>query len=81
MLHAISYMDFRIKFYSAKDPVHPEFDCFAGRPHLQAWFEKALQRPSVLSHHNKDFAGDDSAAFCQKNVQEVLQLQKEHGTL
>lgn len=81
MLHAISYMDFRIKFYSARDPLYPEFDCFVGRPHLKAWFEQACQRASVHSHYNKDFAGDDSAEFCQKNVKEVLQLQKQHGTL
>jgi glutathione S-transferase len=81
MLHAISYMDFRIRFYSAKDPLYPEFDVFAGRPALQAWYGQALQRPSVQCHYNKDFAGDDSAVFCQKNVQEVLQLQKKHGTL
>ena len=81
MLHAISYMDFRIRFYSAKDPLYPEFDCFGGRPNLKAWFNQVCQRPSVLSHYNKDYTGDDSAGFCQKNVQEVLQLQKQHGTL
>lgn len=81
MLHAISYMDFRVKFYDAKDPLYPEFDCFDKRPNLKAWWEDAVQRPSVLSHYNVDFDGDDSAEFCQKNVQAVLDLQEENGTL
>jgi glutathione S-transferase len=80
-LHAISYMDFRAKFYEAKDPLHPEFDCFENRPNLEAWYKDAIQRPSVIHHYNVDFQGDDSAEFCQKNVQEVLDLQKENATL
>jgi glutathione S-transferase len=75
MLHAISYMDFRVNFYDAKDPLYPEFDCFEGRPNLKAWWEESIQRPSVTCHYNKDFAGDDSAAFLQQNVQDVLALQ------
>ena len=75
MLHAISYMDFRVNFYDAKDPLYPDFDCFEGRPNLKAWWEESIQRPSVTCHYNKDFEGDDSAAFLQQNVQEVLALQ------
>ena len=81
MLHAISYVDFRVKFYDAKDPLHPEFNCFENRPNLEAWWNEAIQRPSVTNHYNVDFQGDDSADFCQKNVSQVLALQKEHGTL
>ena len=81
MLHAISYMDFRVNFYDAKDPLYPTFNCFENRPNLEAWWKDAIQRPSVLSHYNVDFEGDDSADFCQKNIQEVLELQKKHGTL
>ncbi len=73
MLHAISYLDFRSKFYEAKDPLYPDFDCFENRPNLLAWWNDAIQRPSVTSHYNVDFAGDDSAEFCQRNVQEVLE--------
>ena len=80
MLHAISYMDFRAKFYDAKDPLYPDFDCFDGRPHLHQWWQQCLERPSVTSHYNVGFTGDDSAAFCQANVKAVLDLQKEHGT-
>lgn len=79
MLHAISYLEFRAKFYDAKDPIYPEFDCFAGRPNLHAWWIEALERPSVKSHYNVEFSGDDSAANCQKHVQAVLELQREHG--
>ena len=80
-LHAISYMDFRVNFYDAKDPLHPEFNCFENRPNLEAWWKNAIQRPSVIHHYNVDFQGDDSAEFCQKNVQQVLDLQKENSTL
>lgn len=80
MLHAISYMDFRIRFYTAKDPLYPEFDVFGGRPALKAWYDRAVLRPSVQSHYQKDYEGDDSPAHCQRHVQAVLALQKEHGT-
>ena len=79
MLHAISYMDFRAKFYDAKDPLYPDFDCFDGRPHLQAWWHESIERPSVKSHYHVDFFGDDSAAYCQTQVAAVLAAQQEHG--
>ena len=75
MLHAISYMDFRVNFYDAKDPLYPDFDCFDKRPNLKAWWDESIQRPSVTCHYNLDFEGDDSAAFLQRNVQEVLAAQ------
>ena len=74
-------MDFRVKFYDAKDPLYPEFDVFENRPNLEAWWKDNIQRPSVLQHYNVDFEGDDSAEFLRKNVDEVLELQREHGTL
>jgi glutathione S-transferase len=80
MLHAISYMDFRGKFYGAGDPLHPDFDCFEGRPNLQAWWDEAILRPSVTHHYNVDFVGDDSAEYCQLNVQQVLDAQQEHAS-
>jgi glutathione S-transferase len=80
MLHAISYMDFRVRFYAAKDPLYPDFDCFDKRPSLRSWWEESIQRPSVTSHYNVDFAGDDSAGFCQDSVQSVLKLQQENST-
>jgi glutathione S-transferase len=72
MLHAISYTEFRSKFYPAKDPLHPGFDWAAGRPNLKAWWDETVQRPSVTSHYMKEFQGDDSAGFCQAKVREVL---------
>lgn len=81
MLHAISYMDFRTKFYDAKDPLYPEFDFSEGRPNLKAWWEDAIQRPSVTCHYNKDFVGDVSPEFCQEKVQEVLDTKRSHGIL
>ncbi len=75
MLHAISYMDFRVNFYDAKDPLHPDFDCFGGRPNLRSWWQESIQRPSVTSHYNVDFEGNDSAEFLQQNVDSVLKAQ------
>jgi len=79
MLHAISYLDFRVKFYDAKDPLYPDFDCFESRPNLKAWWDDAIQQPSVTSHYNVDFSGDDSAGFCQQNVRLVLEAQHKHA--
>lgn len=75
MLHAISYMDFRGRFYEAKDPLYPGYDPFEGRPNLKAWWDEAIQRPSVTSHWNVEFEGDDSAERCQAKVAEVLAAQ------
>ena len=74
MLHAISYLGFRAEFYEAKDPIHPTFNWREGRPALSAWFDEAVQRPSVQSHYNKPFEGDDSAAACQAAVAASLAL-------
>ena len=76
-LHAISYLGFRAEFYEAKDPLHPEFRWAEGRPNLKSWYDEAVQRPSVQSHYMKDFQGDTSPEFFQKNVQEVLAAQQQ----
>ena len=79
LLHAISYLGFRAEFYEAKDPVHPNFNWREGRPALSDWYDQAIERPSVRSHFNLDFAGDSSAVRCQQAVQDVLALQQEHA--
>ena len=61
-------------------PLYPDFRWRDGRPALSAWFDEAVQRPSVQSHYLKDFVGDSSAEFCQAQVQAVLAAQKQHGT-
>ncbi|WP_432199905.1 glutathione S-transferase family protein [Erythrobacter sp. W53] len=76
MLHAISYLGFRAEFYEAKDPIYPNFDWREGRSALSAWFDEAVQRPSVQSHYKNDFIGDTSAQRLQAAVEEVLALQK-----
>lgn len=75
MLHAISYIGFRVEFYEAKDPLHPTFDWRANRPNLAAWYDEALQRPSVQAHYMKDFEGDRSPEFHRRMVDEVLAAQ------
>lgn len=79
LLHAISYLGFRADFYEAKDPIHPNFDWREDRPVLAAWYDDAIQRPSVTSHFNQDFVGDSSAERCQQAIRDVLTLQREHG--
>lgn len=80
MLHAISYLGFRAEFYEAKDPIYPNFNWRDDRPALSAWYDEAIQRPSVQSHFNKDFVGDSSPERLQAAVQDVLAAQKKHGT-
>jgi glutathione S-transferase len=81
MLHALSYVDFRAKFYAAKDPLYPDYDAFEKRPNLRSWWDEMIQRPYVVTHYNVDFAGNDSAQFCQANVRAVIELQQANGTL
>jgi len=81
MLHALSYFDFRSKFYEAKDPLYPNYDWMENRQNLEAWWDEAIQRPSVTCHWNKDYEGDDSPNFLQQQIQEVLELQKKNQTL
>lgn len=78
VLHAISYMACRAKFYDAKDPLYPDFDWFRGRPALKAWRDEAIERPSVKSHYNVDVSGADSAAYCHEHVAAILVLQHEN---
>lgn len=79
MLHAISYLGFRAEFYEAKDPVHPNFRWRDGRPALSAWFDDAIERPSVRSHYQVDYDGDDSPENCQNAVRAILQLREGRG--
>jgi glutathione S-transferase len=81
MLQAISYLDFRAKFYASADLLHPDFDCFQGRPHLQAWWDETIQRSSVQRHYQVDYTGDDSPENCQRHIAEVLAVQKSRNTL
>lgn len=76
ILHAISYLGFRAEFYTAKDPIYPDFRWRDGRPALSEWYDEAVRRPSVQAHYNQDFTGDTSAARCQQAVRDVLAMQK-----
>jgi glutathione S-transferase len=76
MLQAISYIDFRGKFYLDADPVQPGFEWRKGRKHLAKWLEEAIMRPSVTWRFNVDFEGDTSPENLKRQVQEVLKAQK-----
>lgn len=73
-LHALSYLDRQLS-KGLPPPVPAGYDWRVGRPKLTAWWNKALERPSVKSHFNKDYRGDDSAEFAQSQVAEVLRAQ------
>jgi glutathione S-transferase len=73
-LHALSYLNRQLG-KGLMPPVPAKYDWRKGRPKLAAWWAKALERPSVKSHFNKDYKCADSAEFAQQQVAEVLAAQ------
>jgi glutathione S-transferase len=73
-LHGLSYLD-RQTIRGLHPPVPEDWNWRDGRPALSAWWEAAIQRPSVQSHFNKDYGGEDSAEYCQAKVADVLRVQ------
>jgi glutathione S-transferase len=73
-LHALSYLDRQLT-KGLPAPTPPGYDWRRGRPKLTAWWAKAIKRPSVTAHFNKDYKGIDTAAFAQTQVAEVLRAQ------
>lgn len=73
-LHGLSYLD-RQTSRGLHAPVPEGWNWRDGRPNLKAWWDSAIQRPSVQSHFNKDYEGEDSAEYCQTKVAEVLRAQ------
>lgn len=79
MLQGLSYLSSSSKSSGVSDPLHPQFDWTESRPNLTAWWDENSQRPSVKSHYNVEFQGDDSPEYFQKEIQKVLTMQmKEH---
>jgi len=74
-LHALTYLD-RQTQRGLHPPVPTGYDWRDSHPNLKAWFNEAVQRPSVIAHFNKDFDGDDSPEYCQSKVAEVLRAQQ-----
>jgi hypothetical protein len=73
-LHGLSYLD-RQTSRGLHAPVPEGWNWRCGRPALTAWWDDVIQRPSVLSHFNKEYEGEDSAEYCQQKVAEVLRAQ------
>lgn len=73
-LHGLSYLD-RQTSRGLHHPVPEGWNWRDGRPSLKAWWDEAVQRPSVASHFNKDYEGHDSPEYCQIKVAEVLRAQ------
>ena len=79
-LHALSYLARQVG-KGLPAPVPKNYDWREGRPHLKAWWDKAVKRPSVVAHFNKDYIGDDSAEFAQSHVADVLRAQGKRTSL
>lgn len=79
MLHALSYIEFRAAFYAAKDPLRPDYDWRHCRPALAAWYENAIQRPSVRAHYNRELGDNSSADYHERMVGQVLAIRREKG--
>jgi len=75
MLQGISYSA-SAYVSRAEEPLYPDFDWRAARPHLAAWYDKVIQRPSVQAYLNKPFRGDMSPGFHQQQVQAVLNARR-----
>ena len=73
-LHALSYLNRQLG-KGLMPPVPKNYDWRKSRPKLAAWWKKALERPSVKSHFNKDYKGIDTAEFAQQQVSDVLRSQ------
>ena len=79
-LHALSYLDRQVG-KGLPAPVPSGYDWRVGRPKLAAWYAKAIKRPSVTAHFNKDYIGDDSAEFAQMHVADVLRRQGKRAAM
>ena len=73
-LHGLSYLD-RQTARGLHAPVPSGWNWRHSRPALTAWWDDAIQRPSVQSHFNKEYEGEDSAEYCQAKIAEVLRTQ------
>ena len=79
-LHALSYLDRQVG-KGLPAPVPKGYDWREGRPKLAACYAKAIKRPSVTSHFNTDYIGDDSAEFAQMHVADVLRRQGKRAAM
>lgn len=73
-LHALSYLDRQLG-KGLKPPVPSGYNWRTGRPKLTAWWNRALKRPSVTSHFNKEFVGPDTPEFAAAEIAAVLAAQ------
>lgn len=76
-LHAVSYLEWHMtNTVGLLPPVPKAYDWRIGRPALKAWWDKAIQRPSVQNHFQKTYVGDTSVEYAQAAIQHVLDLQQ-----
>jgi glutathione S-transferase len=73
-LHMLSYFDRTCRAGYEVFDVTETYDWKATRPTLAAWYDKAIQRPSVQGHFNKEFTGDVSAEQLHAAVARAVAL-------
>ena len=71
-LHMLSYFDRAARQGYEMFGLADVYDWTATRPALAAWYARAIQRPSVQWHFNKDYDGDTGGGQLQAAVAEVL---------
>ena len=72
-LHMLSYFDRAARQGYEMFGLSEAYDWTLGRPTLAAWYERAVQRPSVRWHFQKDYDGDAGGDQLKAAVAEVLQ--------
>lgn len=72
LIQGISYLDCRSNCYQDGAFFERPYEWRADHPKLAAWYEAAIERPSVQYHFNKDYEGDGTPEFHAAMVQEAL---------
>ncbi len=71
-LQTLSYFDRAARQGYEVFDIAQTYDWTVGRPALAAWYDKAIERPSVQWHYQKDYAGDVSAENLRDAVASVV---------
>jgi glutathione S-transferase len=71
-LQTLSYFDRAARQGYEVFDITPTYDWKATRPTLAAWYDEAIQRPSVQWHYLKDYEGDVSAENLHAAIAAVL---------
>jgi glutathione S-transferase len=71
-LQTLSYFDRAARQGYEVFDIAQTYDWKVGRPALAAWYDKAIERPSVQWHYQKDYEGDVSAENLHDAIASVV---------